>query len=199
MRARSILGLFAVCSFTAAFAPGVVGCAVETDPGADEAALSADEAAKKACPVSPAICTHGGRCGSIVCKAGQVCEPGAKCPKFDPAAPHPCDPILDRCVDAPKKPSCSTVKCASGTHCEIRPVMCLVAPCPEIAECVPNVAACAKDGDCRLFDDYCTGCDCRALSTTEKDPVCKGPGVRCLREPCGGLAAHCDAGKCVAG
>jgi hypothetical protein len=56
---------------------------------------------------------------------------------------------------------------------------------------------CAADADCRLFDDYCTGCDCRALAQGEPDPVCKGPGVRCIRQPCGDRRAVCDKGKCL--
>jgi hypothetical protein len=55
---------------------------------------------------------------------------------------------------------------------------------------------CHGDGDCRLFDDYCTGCDCRALLTTEADPRCTGPGVRCLRQPCGMARAVCEVGVC---
>jgi hypothetical protein len=57
---------------------------------------------------------------------------------------------------------------------------------------------CKVDDDCRLFDDYCTGCDCRALAKTTKDPVCSGPGVRCLVAPCAGQKAACVSNVCVA-
>lgn len=57
-------------------------------------------------------------------------------------------------------------------------------------------AACRSDADCRTFSDYCTGCDCRALSTTERDPVCPGPGVQCLIDPCDSKQAVCRAGQC---
>ncbi len=156
MSTRSMAGLVVLL--------GLAGCAVahEVEPGLDESGQSDEAIKSRVCPAAPSVCLHGGRCGSTVCKAGQVCEPGAKCPRFDPSDPHPCDPIPPSCVDAPKK------------------------------------GACKSDADCRLFDDYCTGCDCRALSSSEKNPTCSGPGVRCLREPCGGLSAHCDAGKCVA-
>jgi hypothetical protein len=40
-------------------------------------------------------------------------------------------------------PSCATVRCAAGTHCELRPVTCVRAPCPPQPQCVPNVTTCA--------------------------------------------------------
>jgi hypothetical protein len=58
--------------------------------------------------------------------------------------------------------------------------------------------ACASDEDCRLFSDYCTGCDCRALAKGEADPTCDGPGVRCIADPCMNKAATCQNGACVA-
>ena len=64
--------------------------------------------------------------------------------------------------------------------------------------CEPIGRRCDSDADCRLFADYCTGCDCRALLTTELDPTCDGPGVRCFADPCLGQAAVCDlpSGRC---
>jgi hypothetical protein len=63
---------------------------------------------------------------------------------------------------------------------------------------IPPGPACSQDGDCRLFSDYCTGCDCRALLKTDKDPLCSGPGVRCLADPCQNHTAVCRDGKCQA-
>ena len=57
--------------------------------------------------------------------------------------------------------------------------------------------ACQTDSDCRLFDDYCTGCDCRSLAKGEPDPKCSGPGVRCFAQPCARKTAACEAGHCV--
>ncbi len=65
-----------------------------------------------------------------------------------------------------------------------------------ISRCAPR-PECNVDSDCRLFDDYCTGCDCRSLTRSSRNPVCTGPGVRCKQAPCGGLRATCDAGKCT--
>jgi hypothetical protein len=59
------------------------------------------------------------------------------------------------------------------------------------------VGSCASDGDCRTFSDYCTGCNCRALTTTQREPVCQGPGVRCLIDPCGAEHAVCENRVCV--
>jgi len=73
--------------------------------------------------------------------------------------------------------------------------------CPKIAcylDCNSHKpGSCTQDTDCRLFDDYCTGCDCRALSTSQKDPVCNGPGVKCFAEPCLNHTAACVQGTCT--
>jgi hypothetical protein len=58
--------------------------------------------------------------------------------------------------------------------------------------------ACRVDSDCRVFDDYCTGCNCRALAKGDPDPTCSGPGVRCLVQPCLRKTAACVGGHCVA-
>jgi len=65
--------------------------------------------------------------------------------------------------------------------------------------CAPTGPKCRSDADCRLFSDYCTGCDCRALVTGEPAPYCEGPGVRCFADPCMDHAAVCSLpeGKCV--
>lgn len=84
----------------------------------------------------------------------------------------------------------NTKMCMLGSHYDNTPGVCA---------CVANPKGyCASDADCRLEDDYCTGCDCRALSTSEQLPTCSGPGVRCFAQPCGGLTAHCDANVCTA-
>ncbi|HQY62385.1 MAG: hypothetical protein IPF92_18815 [Myxococcales bacterium] len=83
--------------------------------------------------------------------------------------------------------ACALVRCASGTHCEVqkRRAVCVADP------------GCVTDADCRLFSDYCTGCDCRALTQSAPDPTCAGPGVRCFADPCGNKVAACVAGACV--
>lgn len=62
----------------------------------------------------------------------------------------------------------------------------------------PARGVCEVDADCRLFSDYCTGCDCRPLANKDPDPICEGPGVQCLVDPCAQKVAVCAAGRCVA-
>ena len=69
---------------------------------------------------------------------------------------------------------------------------------PARCGCTPDhgPSLCQTDADCRAVADYCTGCDCRALSTRESLPTCSGPGVRCLADPCANLQAVCLHGSC---
>ena len=67
----------------------------------------------------------------------------------------------------------------------------------ESADAAGGATACRQDGDCRLFSDYCTGCDCRALLKSDRDPVCTGPGVRCFADPCRDKTAACQKGACI--
>ena len=90
-----------------------------------------------------------------------------------------------------RKPDpCATVLCLAGYHCESR---------GRRASCVadtPNPSTCTSDADCRLYDNYCNGCSCEALSLTDPDPVCNGTIVACVVQPCGGQTAVCLNGTC---
>src|SRR5258706_11152511 len=60
-------------------------------------------------------------------------------------------------------------------------------------------AACTTDSDCRLFDDYCGGCNCRAVGATQAIPSCKGKtSVACFVAPCRELSPVCLEGTCTA-
>jgi hypothetical protein len=59
-------------------------------------------------------------------------------------------------------------------------------------------ASCDSPADCRLFDDYCDGCTCRALATGQPDPKCSGTIVNCIIAPCDSKVADCVDGRCVA-
>jgi hypothetical protein len=63
--------------------------------------------------------------------------------------------------------------------------------------CDPPSAQCRADADCRAFAFMCTGCDCLALGANDREPVCPGPGVQCLVDPCLNQRASCDSGRCV--
>ncbi len=56
---------------------------------------------------------------------------------------------------------------------------------------------CKVDSDCQIVADYCTGCDCRALPSSDSLDACGGPGVRCFADPCLSKRPLCAAGKCV--
>lgn len=88
-------------------------------------------------------------------------------------------------------PGCAVTRCASGHHCIERS--------DGVASCVadPAVSECASNSDCRAVDDYCTGCDCRALKTGKRLPVCTNPGVRCIVAPCASKTVACVAGTCT--
>ncbi|HEX3694907.1 MAG TPA: hypothetical protein VH374_05900 [Polyangia bacterium] len=140
----------------------------------------------KTCPIGEYCCNAGcGLCApkNAACIAA-VCEP----PPPDAGQPgEPCGTKTCNPGDVCCSPSCGICGRKGGA-------------CPAIA-CGPGPVItnpCKVDDDCRLFDDYCTGCDCRALAKTTKDPVCSGPGVRCLVEPCASKKAACVNNVCVA-
>ena len=87
---------------------------------------------------------------------------------------------------------CALVRCRAGTQCEVQ---------QGHAVCVPNQPPpeCASDKECRLFSNYCDGCECLALSSSEPNPVCKGTVVACFVDPCRDAEARCVRGQCVLG
>lgn len=108
------------------------------------------------------------------------------------------------------KPCASTESCDQQQVCTTEDGVCNPPPgcggpnvaCPAVCygECrtASAGATCAQDDDCHLGADYCNGCDCRALAKGETVPRCPGPGVQCLIDPCGRLAARCVNGRCSA-
>ena len=105
------------------------------------------------------------------------------------------------CSSAPDESTLDSTEAAQTGCRTICPKCRPSQPCPKIAcylDCSgKKPGSCSVDADCRLFDDYCTGCDCRALSSHQKDPVCSGPGVRCFAQPCMNKTATCVAGMCA--
>ena len=72
---------------------------------------------------------------------------------------------------------CGAVACVQGQVCCNASCGICTPPggvCVQIA--CPAMGACGTDSDCRLFDDYCTGCDCRALGKSDPNPTCSRPG-----------------------
>jgi hypothetical protein len=79
------------------------------------------------------------------------------------------DDLLSHARDggAPNPGPCALVDCAAGTHCEEQQVMCVKAPCPPVAACVPDpgrlfcggIGAIACPGGGQCVDDQTDGCD----------------------------------------
>jgi len=169
-------------------------------------------------PCGPTVCRHNEECCNESC--GICTRPGESCTQQACAPATPCvDTVLcirgfhwspDECQCVPDQPCVDTVLCARGLHWSPAECQCVPdEPCvdtvlcirgthwsPRLCECVPN-GSCDVDQDCRLFSDYCTGCDCRALSNDDADPVCSGPGAECLADPCMGRSVQCVSGQCV--
>lgn len=93
--------------------------------------------------------------------------------------------------------TCGNTVCGDGEYC-CNPSCSVCAPknggCT-LQVCEPKT--CTTANDCRLVDDYCTGCNCRALGPGETLPACTGPGVQCLIAPCDGEAPTCKDGRCI--
>jgi hypothetical protein len=133
-------------------------------------------------------------CGKNTCAAGlYCCNPSCgTCAALNEACTQ------QACDDPPTGVPCGNTVCAAGEEC-----------CnPSCSTCVEKGGGCTQQicepttpctgpADCRLEADYCTGCNCRALSPGEKLPACAGPGVQCFADPCGGKAPICKGGKCV--
>lgn len=113
------------------------------------------------------------------------------CPMTVPAADGACSPSGLRCSYGCGKPLAT---CAGRPTNGAVWLISAGSACPPAPG--PN-QPCRSAADCRLFDDYCTGCDCVALSINQSDPVCSGPGVSCFGAPCGGRAAACVSGACA--
>lgn len=120
------------------------------------------------------------------------------------------DDIHDQDPGPAPKACASTADCAAGSFCTVDEGVCNPPPgckrgevCPAVcygtckARPVPPPAQCRVDADCRAFSFMCTGCDCLALGPNDREPVCQGPGVQCLVDPCFNKTAHCDAGRCA--
>jgi hypothetical protein len=91
--------------------------------------------------------------------------------------------------------TCKTTEVCCNASCGICTApggVCVQTVCPT------GTGACSADTDCRLVNDYCTGCDCRALTRAQPDPICAGPGVQCIAEACLNKAPACVNGRCVA-
>jgi hypothetical protein len=179
----------------------VLGCGSDgARPGEVEGTRFSRAAVQRGCrtvcaPCAPhTVCPHRCKlacpaavvpCGSVVCSGGDVC----------------CNESCGICT--PPGGACTQQVCAPGSPC-VETALCIrgFQWSPRQCACVPDLDGapqdqCSSDADCRLFSDYCTGCDCRSLAVDDPDPSCTGPGVRCFADPCFGKTAVCVAGQCI--
>ena len=91
------------------------------------------------------------------------------------------------CNPAPTSDPCAGLACAPGTHCEASAVMCVKAPCPAQAACVPDAPkvtcggiagiACPGGGTCvddpsDMCDPKAGGADCGGICTCVQKVAC---------------------------
>ncbi len=114
-------------------------------------------------------------------------------------------------TDVVGAPCMSSASCAKGEICTTqdgvcnpppgcRPGMVCAAVCYgtcRAATGAPPPSPCRTSADCRKLSDYCQGCNCRALSICQADPVCTGGLAYCFADPCSGKEAYCSAGTCA--
>lgn len=105
---------------------------------------------------------------------------------------HPKEPPregIDIAVAAPNRSATSSTPVPSAPH----------ETAPTAIDRQPTTRPCQADAECRMFSSYCADapCGCRALGPGEGDPVCAGPKVQCLINPCQWSVARCEQGTCV--
>jgi hypothetical protein len=140
--------------------------------------------------MSSASCAKGEVCTTEdgVCNPPPGCRPGMACPAV----------CYGTCRSATTGPACGPTTCAPGQVCCNRSCGICTPPgglCTQ--QVCPPRSPCRTDWDCRTFSDYCEGCNCRALSVCEKDPVCTGGLANCFVDPCFKSEAFCRAGTCA--
>ncbi|MCB9555162.1 MAG: hypothetical protein H6707_03590 [Deltaproteobacteria bacterium] len=70
---------------------------------------------------------------------------------------------------------------------------------PQIPD-LPGVCTapeCTTDADCKLFSNYCGGCNCDALKASDPFPSCPNPPVNCFVDPCMQKVAKCNSKRCI--
>ena len=93
--------------------------------------------------------------------------------------------------------ACGNTICGAGTTCCNASCGTCAAPGAGCTKQLCSAPVCEKDSDCEPVADYCTGCDCRALTKGTSAPACPGPGVRCLVDPCLNKVSTCVNRQCV--
>jgi len=192
MNARAMLVLAAVSMF---------GCAVSTESPSEEGSTVKAGALAGGCRWICPKCKPGEICPKIACfedcNAAKPCGP-SRCSKDEFCCNESCGICagfaemctMQYCEPVAKGHTCvETALCIVGYHWSSTKCACL----PDAGT---KKSECTTDADCRVEADYCTGCDCLALSSRESVPACSGPGVRCFADPCMSFTAVCVSGSC---
>eukprot|EP00004_Rigifila_ramosa_P000485 TRINITY_DN104_c0_g1_i1.p1 TRINITY_DN104_c0_g1~~TRINITY_DN104_c0_g1_i1.p1 ORF type:complete len:500 (+),score=89.18 TRINITY_DN104_c0_g1_i1:38-1501(+) len=77
---------------------------------------------------------------------------------------------------------CSVVDCPAATTCAVRPVQCLMAPCPGVPTCISTECVGHMNGEPFLAADGCNTCSC----TADGAPACTK--LMCATNPCESVA-----------
>lgn len=101
-------------------------------------------------------------------------------------------------VPPPDQDPCAVVRCKAGTQCVVLESYPPQARCVEVPTPPPSGSDCKTDEDCSLVANYCGSCSCDALPRGKNGGVTCSDPVQCLRDPCSGDRAVCQAGTCVA-
>jgi hypothetical protein len=151
-----------------------------------------DPCAEKACPPDRRCVLQKSSPPQAICVPVAVeenpcnlidCRPGTTCVVLESRPPQA------KCVEEPTRDPCAGVRCKAGTHCEAKAVQCVRAPCPAMAECVPDAQPVRCGG--------IAGLACPGAGTCVDDPAdsCRpGRGA-----DCGGLCACNAIAACVSG
>jgi hypothetical protein len=161
-----------------AAAPGVDA----TVPGLDASTPIDASLPRDANPNLPDTSTPPATCAVTLCPVGTYCDDiggSAKCIKT---------------------PSCETVKCAAGQHCELIDVVCVRAPCPPQPMCVDNptpvdpcaTIKCAAGTHCEVFNW------CIAPAELNESGAGSGGGAADLIAPERPIGDCTPTGRCVA-
>ncbi|OGR13595.1 MAG: hypothetical protein A2341_22760 [Deltaproteobacteria bacterium RIFOXYB12_FULL_58_9] len=122
-------------------------------------------------------CPDGFACLDGMCEP--TCEDGMNCAR--PAPPPNCQGICQPYYENP----CANVECPRGMHCEAYEVYCFAAPCPPVAECIPDYRECTGDLDCpdgfSCITEVCPAMPCYADGDC---PPCYGICQPSLPEYC---------------
>jgi hypothetical protein len=103
-----------------------------------------------------------------------------------------CSTELGAC-DAP--PGCGG-KTNSNSDFVACPAVCY-GTCVSKVHPTPAPGLCQTDSDCRIYSDYCGGCNCRAVGPTAGAAApCVETAVQCLVDPCAQKTAVCVNGQC---